>query len=247
MGLSDKDSCLVGFWQAVLNSPEELIADIEKFEPTAEAFFALRDKELLEPCEFLALHQMSYSGLGRKSGGPLGGKSQSGKYQVGARWNPEYLVSQVWKLNRLMAGRVEVEQTDVFEVLNRHEGGVWYLDPPYYEKGEALYAYSFEDHKRLRDNLITRRDWILSYDDHAEICKLYSDFENIRLENLNLKYTVNQGKDQKVNPTKELLIISESFGHSNHSVSADKRMYKETAIVPGANSNLAQISVAGTF
>ena len=205
--LSDMDGCLVGFWQAVLNNPEALIADIEKFEPTVEAFFDLRDKELLQPCEFLALHQMSYSGLGRKSQGPLGGRKQSGAYKVGDRWNPEGLVSRVRELNRLMAGRVQIEQADVFDILRRNEGGVWYLDPPYYEKGGALYEHSFgaEDHKRLRDALENCSGWMLSYDDHPEICKLYSGFH---LENLNIKYTVNQGKEQKVNPTKDLLIGS---------------------------------------
>jgi DNA adenine methylase len=205
--LSDMDGCLVGFWQAVLNNPETLIADIERFEPTVEAFFDLRDKEMLEPFEFLALHQMSYSGLGRKSQGPLGGRRQGGLYQVGDRWNPEGLVSRVRELNRLMAGRVQIEQADVFDVLRRNEGGVWYLDPPYYEKGGALYEHSFgtEDHKRLRDALENRSGWMLSYDDHPEIRKLYSGFH---LDNLKVKYTVNQGKVRKVIPTRELLIGS---------------------------------------
>jgi len=41
----------------------------------------------------LAIHQISYSGLGTKSGGPLGGKSQESIYKIDCRWSPKHIVN----------------------------------------------------------------------------------------------------------------------------------------------------------
>lgn len=57
-----------------------------------------------------------------------------------------------------------------------------YFDPPYYNKGQQLYLNFFDsqDHQDIK-SLITEQvkcDWIITYDDSAEIKLLYSD-ENI--------------------------------------------------------------------
>ena len=37
----------------------------------------------------LAIHQISYSGLGTMSGGPLGGAGQKSQYKIDCRWSPD--------------------------------------------------------------------------------------------------------------------------------------------------------------
>ena len=55
-----------------------------------------------------------------------------------------------------------------------------YLDPPYYQKGQALYlnSYQHKDHLALRDLLAQHRDlrWIVSYDNVPQITELYDGF-----------------------------------------------------------------------
>ncbi|MDN4621124.1 hypothetical protein QCD85_23710, partial [Paenibacillus sp. PsM32] len=77
----------------IINNHESLIKLIKEFKPSVDEFYSIK-KELLE-LEFmptggkeildialkkLAIHQISFSGLGTKSGGPLGGKHQKSKY-----------------------------------------------------------------------------------------------------------------------------------------------------------------------
>ena len=67
-----------------------------------------------------------------------------------------------------------------------------YLDPPYYEKGPQLYRYSMdeEDHRVLAMQLREcKAQWILSYDDHQEIRRLYS-WARIESVDSNYSYTM---------------------------------------------------------
>ncbi len=52
----------------------------------------------------------------------------------------------------------------------------FYLDPPFFEKADALYRYFFrqEDHCALRDTLLQLPDkWLLSYDSADQVERLY--------------------------------------------------------------------------
>ena len=51
----------------------------------------------------LAVHQTSYSGLGTKSGGPLGGAEQKSEYTIDCRWSPNYICKKVDRLHDLFA------------------------------------------------------------------------------------------------------------------------------------------------
>ncbi len=57
----------------------------------------------------------------------------------------------------------------------------FYLDPPFFAKADQLYRYSFreDDHKHLRDFLLTLEDkWLLSYDTAPQVEQLYGDVMN---------------------------------------------------------------------
>ena len=77
-----------------------------------------------------------------------------------------------------------------------------YLDPPYYSKGSQLYLnhYTADDHTAFASYLATAKfTWIMSYDNVAEIRKLYSSYRQITF---NLGYSARECKIGK-----ELLIL----------------------------------------
>jgi len=142
----------------------------------------------------LALHQMSFSGLGVKSGGPLGGRNQNEKtpYPIDCRWNPENICKKINRLQREMSlWNIKITNLDYSNmILNDDIPAILYLDPPYYIKGNELYHHSFtiQDHKNLAKLLQkTKHKWVLSYDNCSEIQELYN-WANI--EFINAKYSI---------------------------------------------------------
>lgn len=78
---------------------------------------------------------------------------------------------------------------DFEAVIKQSPGHSIYCDPPYYAKGNSLYAQRFskEDHLRLAAVLRHRNGWVLSYDAVEEIRNLY-DFAIV--EEVDVKYSI---------------------------------------------------------
>jgi DNA adenine methylase len=179
----------------VRDCPRELIKRVNNFEPTPRAFYECKELDgqpctdtVLQGFNKLVLHQTSFSGLGFKAGGPLGGRRQKSKYNAGCRWNKARIADKVIRCHVIMKRHRHVEITcQDFEsvLLELPDESFVYLDPPYYGQGQALYKHFFTeaDHARLAALL---RDasfqWALSYDNHPHIRELYhwacvKDFE----------------------------------------------------------------------
>lgn len=186
--LNDKDYWMVCLWQSVYADHKSLCKLINAFTPTAESFYEFKSQDgsaSIDPVEAgfrkLALHQISFSGLGSRAGGPLGGKQQeNSKYTADCRWCASRLTKKIAALHSELRRFVRVDITckDFSAPLEaiRNQAFV-YLDPPYYEKGAQLYKHSMEhaDHERLSEILRAARfRWALSYDDHFAIRQLYS-------------------------------------------------------------------------
>tara|TARA_Y100000310_G_C20688111_1_gene820413 strand:+ start:3527 stop:4150 length:624 start_codon:yes stop_codon:yes gene_type:complete len=160
----------------------------------------------------LAVHQMSYSGLGTKAGGPIGGKEQKSDYDVACRWSPKYIIKNIKKHHKILAAknitRNRCLSKTSSQIIGKHDNCFYYLDPPYYEKGKELYQYSFsrKQHIALCNKLKEEKNpWLLSYDNAEEIIDMYSWASFVKIP---MTYTIN-GAISKA----ELLFAAPEFSY----------------------------------
>jgi len=214
--INDRDVGIACLWSSVLAYPQLLINEIGTFEPHPDKFYSFKEELLAldrssswipsDPFDIvdigfkkLVVHQLSFSGLGTKAGGPLGGKSQESKYKIDCRWSPNYLIKKIRRFSDMFSDfNVQYGYCTAldFSVLVQDDTrkAILYLDPPYFNKGSELYQYSFtiEEHEYLA-HLLERssHDWVLSYDDCPEIRKLYSWAS---IEKINANYTIRNAR-----------------------------------------------------
>ena len=227
--INDKDIGIACLWTSVIKYHDDFKERVCRFRPSVEAFYELREelttvskmpaeRDRIVDLGFkkLAVHQTSYSGLGTKSGGPLGGAEQKSRYKIGCRWSPDYVCKKLDRLHDLFATAevrgnccTNLDFADVIE--DTHCRGLLYLDPPYYIKGNDLYQHGFtdEDHERLANALRdTEHAWVLSYDDCHEVRQLY---RWATIEPLDVNYSITAIKDKdtgnRLSRTKTELLI----------------------------------------
>jgi DNA adenine methylase len=215
--INDYDYGISNLWTSVICFSEELKKRVKNYKPSVESFYELKKDLLLGSDDVLdsgfkklVIHQISYSGLGTRSGGPLGGKKQSSKYKIDCRWSPDYICKRIDEFN-LLFSKYKLKEN----ICTKHDFSklitdcdkmsLLYLDPPYYLKGGDLYQYSFnvKDHYRLSVLLKnTKHHWILSYDDTPEIREMYYWAKIEEINNIN--YTIKTSRSKS-----ELLIFPE--------------------------------------
>lgn len=211
--INDWDIGIVALWKAVFFHTDALCDRISAFTPSVDEFFSF--KEELRACDVepdnpvdigfkkLAIHQMSFSGLGVMAGGPIGGIDQEGKtYQIGCRWNPKLLMKKIRAISNTQRSIKVTRQDFSTLIVDVTNDAVLYVDPPYYVQGNVLYQHGFsqEQHEQLASLLkYTRHKWVLSYDDCQEIRDLYS-WANIT--EVNISYTISGARKSS-----ELLIF----------------------------------------
>jgi DNA adenine methylase len=179
--ICEKDPGLFKLWKAVICRPAPLLRQIAKFRPSVGAF--LNAKSLLlagsgTGFDALVANRLSHGGRGVMAG-PQGGNKQTGAYKIGCRWRADQLDATVRSLHTLFK-TVEVEILPG-TYLDCPQCDLLYLDPPYWAVGEELYQHSFGrlDHALLRTYLEHQAGWVLSYNNCAEIRKLYKGFEMV--------------------------------------------------------------------
>lgn len=215
--LNDKDYGLVSLWQSVWQDFDNLSLKIRTFKPSVAAFNLFKEEDGrtdLDPLEAgfrkLALHQMSYSGLGAKSGGPLGGQNQgNSKYSVACRYARANLALEARKAHDVLNkfSKLRITCGDFASMIDGSAGVFVYLDPPYYAKGPELYAHAMDesDHLRLSTKLrVTMNKWVLSYDDDPAVRDLYSW---ATIKPVDITYTVSRAKGPKRRKNHEVLIM----------------------------------------
>lgn len=199
--INDADRGIADTWIAVRDAHDRVVERIVRYQPRVQDFYEFKANPIgdtVDETAFrqLVLHQLSFSGLGAMAGGPIGGKEQSSQYNVGCRWNAATLVHRVRWYHRRLA-KATITCMDFREVLSALPANATvYADPPYYVQGDKLYrtAFTEADHVALRDRLTAVDDWVLSYDDHEEIRRLYAGF---RIQPVETRYTIYRGRRPK--------------------------------------------------
>lgn len=216
--INDRDPAMSSLWDIVLHDPQGLSQLVEMFPEAVrlegDGYFEFYKTQLaVIGCQTdlheyapgmvglmkLAVHQISYSGLGTRAGGAMT-KSL-------CRYNIERLRNRIWECHEVLSGvliREGICTSLDFARLFEPGEALIYLDPPYYQAGPSLYQFAFDHwhHERLAELLRAEsRPWLLSYDDHPVIVDLYRGWSFLREEEIG--YSIN-GCSHK----KELLITN---------------------------------------
>lgn len=156
MGIYSKE--VFNFFREIYESTEKF----NKLKPVLRAFM------------YIYLNRVSFNGKGKN----YAQRDDANIYGL------EQIIRMMQR--KFIAGKFIFDTADFVEIIERHakdESVLFYLDPPYYvtstSKGADYYEHimKIEDHIRLRDALLSKTkmsNWLLSYDDHPEIRRLYN-------------------------------------------------------------------------
>lgn len=186
--LNDADRRIFAFWYSILTDADAFIRRVRQCSLCIEEW--QRQRTILEKYEEYSLFEVGFAAFylnrcnrsGVISGGVIGGKNQSGRYRMDARFNKENLINRLESIARV-GNRVSVSNLDAVDFMKdvcsrKNESGLLlYLDPPYYEKAEQLYfnAYARQDHEELARFVQSLNvPWVVTYDDCEPIRDLYS-------------------------------------------------------------------------
>lgn len=185
--LNDLDRSVYAFWKAATQHTEELVDLVERTKVDMESWY--EQKEVQKNKSHASILELGFSTFflnrtnrsGILTAGVIGGKGQKGLWKIDARYAKINLVDRLRKVGKYKS-RIHVTKFDALTFLHRRgkelpKKSLFYLDPPYYVKGQDLYmnAYEPSDHRAvaLRVTEELERPWIVSYDDVPEIRQLY--------------------------------------------------------------------------
>jgi len=191
--LNDLDRAVYAFWYSILNHTADFCRKIEVTPVTIDEWH--KQQEIQQKSRTINLFDLGFSTFflnrtnrsGILRGGVIGGKEQQGEWKLDARFNKKNLISRI-KGIALNKSRIVISNRDAFEFLkdltpSLPSKSIIYADPPYYKKGQALYAnyYGHEDHLILSELMrsFEGKNWVVSYDNISQIRELYCGYQNI--------------------------------------------------------------------
>lgn len=193
--INDIDRGIHAFWESVLYDTDRLCSAISDVPVTIDEW---RRQKLIQDQANPTTLQLALSTFflnrtnrsGIISGGVIGGKSQTGTWKIGARFNKTDLIQRIRRISRYRS-RINLYNLDAKDFIlsvasDLPQKSLTFFDPPYYVKGQQLlYAnyYSKEDHSeiaQLISDLST--PWIISYDNVCEIRDLYRRYHCVEYD-----------------------------------------------------------------
>lgn len=191
--INDLNPCVHAFWEAVLFDTDRLCDRIRRASVTMATWHTQRDVLAAEDPDPLDLafatfflNRTNRSGI--LEAGVIGGKNQDGPYKIDARFNKSNLIDRIESI-ALQESRIRLYNEDAERLVRRLAPSLGtkcllYFDPPYFVKGQDLYLnhYQPEDHvdiQRTIKALPKHLHWMVSYDNHPEIAKLYCEFDQL--------------------------------------------------------------------
>lgn len=189
--INDLNRSIFCFWDAVLNNTPALCERIRNARVDMDEWHrqrAIQFSNCPDPLDLaystFFLNRTNRSGI--ISAGVIGGQRQEGKWKLDARFNSRELVRRIEKIAEyrsritLTNHDAAVYLRDTLPSLPAHS--FVYLDPPYFEKAGGLYEHVYQrrDHEQIA-GLVggIQQPWLISYDAHPEILRLYSEFRSL--------------------------------------------------------------------
>jgi len=198
--LNDYDRAIYAFWHSVKFQNEKLCLRIANTDINMESWASQKDVlSNKSSADFLDLgfatfflNRTNRSGI--LGGGVIGGREQKGIWKLNARFNKETLIQRI-KLIGQLSEKISITNCEARNYINKqlpslHSSSLVYFDPPYFHKGASLYMNAFKnnDHALLAKDIQNKvnQNWVVSYDNTAEIIGLYSKCEQ---ETFSLTYS----------------------------------------------------------
>lgn len=211
--VNDADPAIHSFWWSIVNRPNPFVAMLSKTRVNMSewhrqrAIYRKRGRTSFLRRGFSAffLNRCNRSGI-IMNAGPVGGVRQEGKWKLNARFNKPELRRRCERVAEYR-DRVHVSGNDGIDFIKslNAESVFFFIDPPYFEKGQTLYLDALDEryHLALSVQLKTMSDaaWVLTYDDCPEIRRLYRGWAAIRP--FSLRYAASErrsGKEVLVTP-----------------------------------------------
>lgn len=210
--INDLDRAIHDFWFSAVHDSESFLDCLEKSPVTVEEWERWRDvyrggaaSRLERGFAAFYLNRCNRSGI-IDGGGVIGGLAQKGRWRIDARFNKDTLRERLERIAE-ERDRIFVSNLDGIDFIDAldSQSTMFFVDPPYFVKGPALYlnALDHDYHGRLAQKLRSMSDaaWILTYDDCPEVRELYEDWAAVRP--FSLRYTARerrQGMEVLVTP-----------------------------------------------
>lgn len=205
--INDYDRSIYAFWYSTIFYTEKLIERIWETNISIDEWY--KQKKIQKNKYTVNLFDLGFSTLflnrtnrsGIIKAGVIGGKEQSGEYKMDCRFNKEVIIQRI-KLISSLRERIEIHNLDAIDFIKKRikttRRSLTFFDPPYYNKGEALYTnfYNYNEHVELSkaiSQLMRNRYWILTYDISKEIKDMYSKYNYIPIL-YNLNYSISTPK-----------------------------------------------------
>ncbi len=198
--INDLSRPIYAFWKSVLKHTDELCHLIHDTPVTIEER-ALQKLIQSKPKQHSIL-ELGFSTFflnrtnraGILKGGVIGGKDQSGKWKLDARYNKTDLIARIQRIAQF-SSRIHLHNKDAASFIKEQlpkipQKSLIYLDPPYYAKGDSLYEnyYSHADHAAIaRLVSVIGQPWIVSYDNVEQIRAMYKKYKSTEYK---LNYSV---------------------------------------------------------
>ncbi len=179
---NDLSRPIYAFWHTVLNDTAALCRRIEHIDVTMEEW--QRQRGVYDNREHADLFDLGFATLflnrtnrsGIIAGGVIGGRRQTSAWSLDARFNKTELIRRIRKVGRYKS-RINLHQLDALQLTNEllpqlGPNAFVFYDPPYIDKGEALYLneYTLEDHQRLAERILQLPNpWVVTYDYEAAV------------------------------------------------------------------------------
>lgn len=185
--LNDSSLHIYAFWKSILRNPEEFCQRISRCSLSIETWkkhreiFRHPDEHDLLDLGFSTFYLNRCNRSGVLTAGVIGGFDQSSEWTIGARFSRRELIRRIEAIvayaSQIVVSNQDAEAFLLGKVNKLPAETIVYCDPPYYARAEGLYLdhYEPDDHDRLASviQLQLKRPWLVSYDGHPEILRLY--------------------------------------------------------------------------